>query len=133
MIDATLKHVFIPLAMAFVLAGCAPPEPIRLGFIGGVSGRVADLGIGGRNGAALAIELRNKSGGVNGRMVELIVEDDRPQAVFAAVVMPRSSRPPVIGMYCVTPFAESGCPQVADCICVAQPASFVSAIPKSRS
>ncbi|WP_211364050.1 ABC transporter substrate-binding protein [Propionivibrio limicola] len=62
--------------MAAVLVGCSPREPIRIGFIGGVSGRVADLGISGRNGAALAIEMRNKAGGVNGRMVELIVEDD---------------------------------------------------------
>jgi branched-chain amino acid transport system substrate-binding protein len=60
-----------------MLAGCAPPEPLRLGFLGGLSGRVADLGIAGRNGAMLAVEIRNSSGGVNGRMVELIVEDDK--------------------------------------------------------
>lgn len=87
MLNAILKRSFLPLAMACVLAACTPPEPIRLGFIGGVSGRVADLGIGGRNGAALAIELRNKAGGVNGRMVELIVEDDRqdPEVAKQAV------------------------------------------------
>lgn len=65
------------LAIGGVLAGCAPPEPLRLGFLGGLSGRVADLGIAGRNGAMLAVEIRNSSGGVNGRMVELIVEDDK--------------------------------------------------------
>ena len=89
MINATLKHIIMPLALAFALAGCAPPEPIRLGFIGGVSGRVADLGIGGRNGAALAIEMRNKSGGVNGRMVELIVEDDRQDPEIAKQAVTR--------------------------------------------
>lgn len=65
------------LAIGGVLAGCAPPEPLRLGFLGGLSGRVADLGIAGRNGAMLAVEMRNSSGGVNGRVVELIVEDDK--------------------------------------------------------
>ena len=64
-------------AICGALLGCAPPEPLRLGFLGGISGRVADLGIAGRNGATLAVEMRNSSGGVNGRAVELIVEDDK--------------------------------------------------------
>ena len=87
MIDVTLKHWLLPFvllgALAGGLAGCSPPEPIRLGFIGGISGRVADLGIAGRNGAALAIEMRNKSGGINGRPVELIVEDDKQDPEIA--------------------------------------------------
>ena len=48
------------------LAACDPPEPLRLGFVGGLSGRVVDLGIGGRNGAILAVEMRNQKGGVEG-------------------------------------------------------------------
>lgn len=66
----------ILLGLAVVLGDCSPSEPIRIGFVGGVSGRVADLGIAGRNGALLAVELRNQSGGVAGRQVELIVRDD---------------------------------------------------------
>ena len=87
MIDALVKRLFLPLVSVSILVGCAPPEPLRLGFIGGVSGRVADLGISGRNGAALAIAMRNKAGGVNGRMVELIVEDDKqdPEVAKQAV------------------------------------------------
>ena len=87
MINVTLKHWLLSFSLAGALAGglagCSPPEPIRLGFIGGISGRVADLGIGGRNGVALAIEMRNKSGGVNGRPVELIVEDDKQDTEIA--------------------------------------------------
>ena len=68
---------------ALAMSACAPPEPVRLGFIGGLTGRVADLGIAGRNGVALAVEMRNQAGGVNGRPVEMIVEDDK-QDVEAA-------------------------------------------------
>lgn len=89
MLNAILKRSFLPLALACTVAACAPPEPIRLGFIGGVSGRVADLGIGGRNGAALAIEMCNKAGGINGRMVELIVEDDRQDVEVAKQAVAR--------------------------------------------
>lgn len=87
MLNAILKRSFLPLALMCAVAACAPREPIRLGFIGGVSGRVADLGIGGRNGAALAIDLRNKAGGIDGRMIELVVEDDRqdPEVARQAV------------------------------------------------
>jgi len=87
MIGALQKSQFFPLVLASILVGCSPQEPLRIGFIGGVSGRVADLGIGGRNGAALAIEMRNKSGGIKGRKIELIVEDDKqdPEVARQAV------------------------------------------------
>ena len=65
------------LAGMLGLFACTPPPPIVLGFVGDLSGRVADLGVEGRNGATLAVELRNKAGGVNGRLVELIAEDDQ--------------------------------------------------------
>lgn len=59
------------------MAACAPPEPVRIGFIGGTSGRVADLGIAGRDAVLLAVDLRNQAGGVAGRKVEVLVRDDR--------------------------------------------------------
>lgn len=68
---------------------CAPPEPVRVGFIGGLSGRVADLGIGGRNGAILAVEQRNRSGGINGRPIELIAEDDQQDTEIAKQAVAR--------------------------------------------
>lgn len=59
------------------LAACGEPEPIRIGFLGGLSGRFADFGTSGRNGVALAIEEQNAAGGIAGRRIELIVRDDR--------------------------------------------------------
>ncbi len=59
------------------LTGCGKEDPIRIGFIAGLSGRTADLGVGGRNGLMLAIEQQNQNGGINGRSIELIVRDDQ--------------------------------------------------------
>jgi len=72
-----LRHLPMLLFMLIGLAACAPPEPVRIGYIGGLSDRVSDLGIGGLQGARLAVELRNKSGGVKGRPIELIESDDQ--------------------------------------------------------
>ncbi|TXG93362.1 MAG: amino acid ABC transporter substrate-binding protein, partial [Rhodocyclaceae bacterium] len=63
-------------SLAVLLAACSPPEPVRLGFIGGLSGRVADLGESARNGFQLAVEQVNAAGGVNGRRIEMLVKDD---------------------------------------------------------
>lgn len=59
------------------LVGCSDSTPLKIGFIGGTSGKVADLGVAGRNGVMLAVEQRNKAGGVNGRPVELLLKDDK--------------------------------------------------------
>lgn len=83
-----LRSIWL-LLLLWGLAACAPPEPLRVGFLGGVSGRVADLGIAGRNGAQLAVEMRNAAGGVRGRKLELIVEDDQQDAERARQAMTR--------------------------------------------
>lgn len=57
-------------------AACSPREPVKIGFIGGTSGRYSDLGVGGRRGAELAVEDLNRAGGLSGREVSLIARDD---------------------------------------------------------
>lgn len=85
--DRLLLRLGQVVVVAALLGACAPPEPVQLGFLGGLSGRVADLGIGGRNGATLAVELRNKAGGVGGRQIQLIAHDDQqdPEVAKRAV------------------------------------------------
>jgi branched-chain amino acid transport system substrate-binding protein len=68
--------ILLSVASLALLISCQKPEPVRIGFVGGLSGRVADLGVAARNGAQLAIEQRNASGGVNKRQIELVVRDD---------------------------------------------------------
>lgn len=63
------------LALALTLAGCGPKEPVRIGFIGELTGNSADLGEAGRNGALLAIETVNQAGGINGQRIELLARD----------------------------------------------------------
>jgi len=74
----------VAVAAAFVLAaavGCRPAPAVRIGFLGDV---ISELGIGGRNGAQLAVETLNAK---HGGGYELLVEDDRndPEAARAAV------------------------------------------------
>lgn len=60
-----------------LMTGCAgDKQPLKIGFIGGLTGRTADLGTGGRNGVQIAVDQINAQGGIRGRMVELILKDD---------------------------------------------------------
>lgn len=56
--------------------GCIKKEPVRVGFVAELSGRQAELGVQERNGAQLAVDAVNASGGVAGRRIELIIRDD---------------------------------------------------------
>lgn len=67
-------------ALTLAMAGCSSKPPLKIGFLGGLSGRTSDLGIAGRNGAQFALDEINASGGVAGRMLELISRDDEQSA-----------------------------------------------------
>ncbi|WP_018605610.1 ABC transporter substrate-binding protein [Uliginosibacterium gangwonense] len=65
------------------LTACSKPDPITIGFIGGLSGNTADLGEAGRNGAMLAFDEANEAGGINGHRLELEVRDDQQKPELA--------------------------------------------------
>lgn len=73
---ATAMRVAAWLLLACMISTCNRPAVIKLGFVAGISGRVADLGVSGLNGVVLAVERRNASGGIHGVPVELVVRDD---------------------------------------------------------
>lgn len=77
---------FSLLALAALL-GCSPEKPVRIGFIGGLSDRGSDVGEGGRNGLMLAVEQRNANGGINGRKIELLIQDDGQNPEKAGVAI----------------------------------------------
>lgn len=71
-------------ATCLLLAACEPQRPLRIGFIGGLSDRNSDTGQAGLNGVQLAIEQANRAGGINGRLLELVVKDDAQKPEVAA-------------------------------------------------
>jgi branched-chain amino acid transport system substrate-binding protein len=63
---------------AFVVTtACQKKAPIRIGFLAGTSGKVADLGISGRDAAQMIVDICNREGGLKGRPVQLVVKDDQ--------------------------------------------------------
>jgi branched-chain amino acid transport system substrate-binding protein len=70
-----LPHLAL-IALALLSSACSDPEPIRLGFIAGLSGANADLGLAARNGAQLAIEQHSAAAQKGDRPVQLIIRDD---------------------------------------------------------
>lgn len=75
----SMKRLFLLLAaisFALSLGGCGDTSPILIGFSGQLTGKMADLGVYGRNGVTLAIETINAAGGINGRPLQLLARDD---------------------------------------------------------
>lgn len=66
----------VVIAVVSIFYYTATTRPVVIGFVGGLTGKAADLGIDCRRGVEIAISRINASGGVKGRMVELIAKDD---------------------------------------------------------
>lgn len=82
-------------ALLVLATGCDDPQPIEIGFIGGLSGRVADLGVAALDGARLAIEDQNRKGGVRGRLIQLTAEDDKQDVETAKAAFDTLANHPV--------------------------------------
>lgn len=65
------------LGMGVTGAGCGQQHPIRIGAALELTGKEADLGVQTRNGIKLALDAADRSGGINGQPIELIVKDDQ--------------------------------------------------------
>lgn len=68
-------------------ASCRGSDPIRLGFVAGLTGRNYDLGVSSRNGAQLAVDELNARGGVGHRPLELLVRDDAQDPALAPTLL----------------------------------------------
>lgn len=86
----SIVGVILAVAMlATVLAGCekqalktgsnatAINEPIKIGYIGPLTGGAAILGIDASKAIKIAVDEANKNGGINGRQIKLYTEDDQ--------------------------------------------------------
>ena len=88
-VSERFKQVYVCLLIAvpLLLASCAKQDPVTLGFVGGLSGRVSDLGGPARNGMLLAVEEHNAKGGINGQNIQTLVKDDKQDADTAKRVV----------------------------------------------
>ncbi len=57
------------------LSGCTK-EPIKIGFLGELSGGQSQLAFDARNGVELYVDQINAAGGINGHMIELVVKNN---------------------------------------------------------
>lgn len=64
-------------ALLFLLPGCGEPEPIKVGFVGELSGRRSEIGVAVRNAILLKVDEVNQAGGIDGRPIELLVHDNQ--------------------------------------------------------
>src|SRR6202171_2427723 len=87
-----LLHVFFAMLVAAVVPAFAQTQgvsadAVTLGAFGPITGPAAYIGLAGRDGMMLAVKETNASGGVNGRKINVVFEDDAhsPTRALAAV------------------------------------------------
>lgn len=68
--------VFVALSAMGIAHAQTSGEPIKIGAVLSVTGAGAGLGIPERNGILLAVKTINAKGGIGGRPLEIIIEDD---------------------------------------------------------
>jgi branched-chain amino acid transport system substrate-binding protein len=90
----TIRLVALALCSVLVLSACnggsdttAPATEILVGEYGSLTGSTATFGISTRNGIDIAVDEINKAGGLLGKQVRVIVEDDQGLAAEAQTVV----------------------------------------------
>lgn len=97
----TISKLFIVLsAIVFVFSGCEKKgnETIRIAVVSPYSGDLASYGIPAKNAAIIAVKAINAKGGVLGKQIELLEEDDVCEANTAANVATKLVSKKVVGV-----------------------------------
>jgi branched-chain amino acid transport system substrate-binding protein len=92
-----MKRTLISLSLvaALFMVGCTrrtgncadPGGTIKVGVYGDLTGQTSSFGQSTRNGAQMAAEEINAAGGINGRQIQLVIEDDQGEPGKAATVV----------------------------------------------
>lgn len=69
-------YLIIILIISMAVISCGKEDVITIGLSSSLSGANSDVGVSIRDGFLLKVEEVNASGGINGRMVEVIIRDD---------------------------------------------------------
>lgn len=64
-------------------------DKVRIGLLMSMTGDTANFGISSSNAIRMAADEVNRSGGINGRLIELLLQDDRSDATEAANIVTR--------------------------------------------
>ncbi|MEK6337631.1 MAG: ABC transporter substrate-binding protein [Acidobacteriota bacterium] len=92
-----LKPLAITLLLsATLVAGCQTgcnrqpnDDKVRIGLLMSMTGDTANFGISSSNAIRMAADEWNKNGGINGKQIELLLQDDRSDATEAANITTR--------------------------------------------
>src|SRR5712692_9767826 len=95
-----MKSTFLPVTILLLflnLSACGPQPgrvvhdngKIKIGYYGDLSGPTFNFGESAKNGVLMAAEEINQAGGISGRRLDIVVEDDQGSAERAAT---RSSK-----------------------------------------
>lgn len=87
-----MKRILIAsIVIASLLSACNPQgsggDKVRIGVFMSTTGSTANFGISSVNGIKMAADEINAAGGINGKQVELLVQDDRSDASEAATIV----------------------------------------------
>jgi branched-chain amino acid transport system substrate-binding protein len=86
-----VRRIALALAAAalvlFALPGRAAEEPFDLYVITSLTGPIAFLGTEAAKGLALVQEIANKTGGIRGRPVRFVIQDDQSNPQVAVQLM----------------------------------------------
>jgi branched-chain amino acid transport system substrate-binding protein len=87
----------VGISVALAVAGCsdggsksdgaASAEPIKIGFLGTLTGGAADVGLTALEGVEIAVEELNAAGGVQGRKLEIVKKDEQLSPVATVKAM----------------------------------------------
>lgn len=84
---ATARILAAALILVFLLSGCGvgkkSEEPVIIALVNSLTGEAASTGIYVQRGVELAVSEWNSRGGINGRAIQLVTEDDTGQAAGA--------------------------------------------------
>jgi branched-chain amino acid transport system substrate-binding protein len=89
-----MKRILLSLlivASLLIALACQPSgsgsDKVRIGVFMSLTGSTANFGISSVNGIKMAADEVNKAGGINGKQIELLVQDDRSDASEAATIV----------------------------------------------
>ncbi len=89
------------IVLPAIAVSCArQPQPgdirdrstIKIGYFGDLSGPTIDFGQSAQNGALMVAEEINQAGGINGRKIDIVIEDDQGSPELAATVVNKLTR-----------------------------------------